>query len=63
MNKAQSHLISFDFRSDLARVCLALDTTDSKAPWCAAKLSAPTSTILHWLFHLQTSVMPNGAAL
>jgi hypothetical protein len=34
MNKPQSHRISFDLRSaHLARVCLALGTTDSKAAW------------------------------
>jgi hypothetical protein len=34
MNKAQSRPISFDSRStDLARVCLALAKTDSKAGW------------------------------
>ena len=34
MNKAQSHLISFDFRSSgSARVCLALAKTDSEAAW------------------------------
>jgi hypothetical protein len=34
MNQALWHRISFDFRSaDLARVCLALATTHSKAAW------------------------------
>jgi hypothetical protein len=34
MNQAQSHPISFDSRSsDLARVCLALAKTNSKAAW------------------------------
>lgn len=34
MNNAQSHLISFDSRSaGLARVCLALAETLSKAAW------------------------------
>jgi hypothetical protein len=48
MNKTQSHLISLDSRSaGLARVCLALAKTDSKAAWQVTireTLSAPIST-------------------
>ena len=39
----------------LARLCLALAKTDTK-PACSAaireKISAPTSTVIHWSFYL-----------
>jgi hypothetical protein len=50
MNKTQSHLISFDSRSaGLARVCLALAKTDSKAAWQCRKHGKATGAYLYSL--------------
>ena len=65
MNKPQSHLISLDSRSaGLARVCLALAKTDSKAAWqCRHQKNYRADLNRHPLAFLSlTSAMPGWAA-